>query len=148
MKGFSLLEALLVIAIIAVLSVTGIGYYRNYVKSVELDSLAAAMVADLKTARSKAMSGEESLKWGARFINGADDYYELFSTPINYQNASTSVKSATYLSGGVVFTNPPSASSTDVIFNKITGTATATSITISFEENSKTINIGSNGNIY
>lgn len=147
-KGFSLLELLLVVAILAIAAVMSVGYYRNYVKSVELESAAKLIAADLRTARSKAMLGDGSLKWGVNFVNSSTDYHELFSTPTDYQNASTSVQTTTYLLSGINFTVPPSASATNVIFNKITGAAASTSVTISFENNSQNINVSANGTIY
>lgn len=146
--GFSTLEALLVISIMAILSVLGIGAYRSYVKNVELDSTAKTITSDLKEARSKAMTGQDNLKWGIRFSNSSDDYYELFSTPTGYSSPSTTTSTVTYLSGTITFTAPSEGTTTDVIFTKITGTTTAATITLTAEGQSKTITVTGSGLVY
>lgn len=147
-RGFSLLELLLVIAILAILATLGFGFFRGFTKNVELDSTAKTIVSDLRDARGKAMSGEDSRKWGIRFINASDDYYEFFSTPTDYSDASKSVKNTAYLARGVSFSSPSEGQNSDVIFGKITGTSTAAAIIIVSESRSKTINITASGNIY
>lgn len=147
-KGFSLIEILIVVGILAILGLIATGFYRNFVKNVELESVNKAIVFDLRDARSRAMSGEDDLKWGIRFINNGSDYYELFSTPTDYVSPSTTVKNTVYLPGVIVFTNPPPASSSIVIFNKITATTTAASVSIFFENATRTITITGEGNVY
>lgn len=145
-KGFTLLEVLLVTAILVVMATVATGYYRNYAKSVELNQSANEILAELKLARQKAIAGEDDKKWGIRFDNGTDDKYELFSTATDY--VSGTIVETVFLKGGVAFTAPPSASSTDVLFNKITGSANNAAITISSEGNTKTITVTGVGNIY
>lgn len=147
-KGFTLFELLLVIAIIAIIATVGSGYYRNYVKSVEFDTAAKAIIFDLKNAQAKAMASEDNVKWGIHFVNGSSDYYELFSTPSDYSDPAKSVKLATYLSGTIFFASPTEGFNSNIIFNKISGTSSSSSVIISFEESSKTINVTAVGNIY
>lgn len=142
------MEMLLVIAILAILGTIGLGSYRNFAKTVELDSTFSAIIADSRTARAKAMAGENDLKWGGHFVNGASDYYEIFSTPTDYSSPSKTIKDTFYLGGGIVFTAPTEGLTTDVIFTKVTGTTTAATITISSEGRSKTVNFTAAGNIY
>lgn len=147
-QGFSLIEILIVVSILAVVGLMATGFYRNFVKNIELESVNKTLVFDLKDARSRAINGEDDLKWGIHLVNDNNDYYELFSTPADYVSPSTTVKNTVYLPGTIIFTNPPSASSTDVIFNKITATTTAKNINIFFENATKTITITGEGNIY
>lgn len=148
MKGFTLLEALIVIAILAVLSTLGFGLYRNFVKSSELDLLAKEIAFDLKSVQAKSMAGEKGLKWGIHFVNVSNDYYELFSTPADYSSASTTIDIVVYLPGAAYFTDP-TASST-ILFNKIRGTIAATStVSVSSPEGDiKTVTVTPVGNIY
>lgn len=147
-KGFSLVEMLLVVALLGVLGTIGVGNYRNYVKNVELDNTSKIIITDLQNMRAKAMAGEDGLKWGVRFVNGASDYYELFSTPTNYADAAVSIKQTTYLSGTITFSSPASGFNTDVIFSKITGGTSTATIIIGSESLSKTIRTNTLGNVY
>ena len=148
-NGFTLLEMMIALAITMLLAVAGIGFYRNFSKSVELDATARNMIADLRNARVKAMGGEDQMKWGIRFRNGTpDDDYQLFSTPTNYASASTSIKDTTILKGGIAFTSPSSGNNTDVIFDRVYGSTTPATVSIASENNSKTITITALGTIY
>lgn len=148
MSSFTLLEVIIVIALLSLLATVSSGYYRNYVRYVELDSQTKQILADLKHARAKAMTGENNLKWGIHFMNGANDYYELFSTPTTYTDPSKVIDTTIYLPGNVIFTTPSEGNTIDVIFNKITGNTTATSVILSSEGNAKTITVSAIGNIY
>lgn len=148
-KGFSLLEILIVVAILAVLARTGVGYYRNAVRSISTDTFTEQLIFDSKQMRSKAMAGEGSLRWGVHLVNGASDYYELFSTPTNYAGANTTATTTVYLPSGIFFSDPLSGTNKDIIFTGISGTTTATTTIITNNEGrTKTINIGSQGTIY
>ena len=148
-SGFTLLEVVMVVAIISVISVAGAGYYVNYAKSIELESAAKNILSDLRNARSKAMAGESDLKWGVHLTNGSDDYYELYSTPTTYADVSMTTSTTTYLSSAVIFTAPPSNSSSDVLFTKIQGTPNASSTISIFSRNAtRTIMVTTNGIIY
>src|SRR5437867_112262 len=92
--GFTILEILIVIGIVAILSVSGLGYYRNALKSIELDSAAKAIIETLRDARSRASLGQGGYKWGVVFINSSTTntyYYELFSTPTDYSSVSKTI---------------------------------------------------------
>ena len=148
-RGFTILELLIVIAIIAVIAVAGAGSYRNFGKSVELSSTAQVIAADLRQVQAKAMVADGGVKWGARFVNGTpDDYYELFSTPTNYADASKAVNATTTLSKGTAFSDPAEGSTKDIIFNKISGTTTAATVVVVSEGSFATTTIPSIGTIY
>ena len=147
-RGMSLLEVLIVIAIVAVIAAAGAGMYRSFGKNVELTSIAQTISADLRHMQGKAMTGEGGLKWGARFWNSTDDYYELFSTPTTYSDGSRIVNATTTLSKGITFASPTEGDFTDVIFNKISGTTTATTVIISSEGATQTVTISGVGAIY
>src|SRR3989338_10927101 len=82
--GFSLLEMIIAVGILVMLTVGSLGIYGNYSKNIELDSSVASIISDLKSAQSKSINGEQDLKWGIHFVNGATDYYEIFSTATDY----------------------------------------------------------------
>ncbi len=141
--GFTFLELMIVISIVAIIGASGVAFYSNYNKTVELNSVVSTIVSDLKQSQAKAMSGVGGLKWGIHFVNGSNDYYELFSTATDY-SASTKV-STIYLPSVVVFTDP--ATTRDVIFDKISGGTTGTSIIVNSSGVSKTISVSSVGSI-
>lgn len=149
-SGFSLLELLIVIAIIMIIAVAGSGTYRGFVKNVELKSTARTIVADLKQVQSKAMTGEGGFKWGAHVVNGTpDDYYVLFSTSgISYADGSTVPSATTTLSKGITFGSPTEGNFTDIIFNKISGTTTATTVSVVSEGATQTVTVSGVGTIY
>lgn len=148
--GFSLLEVLLTIAVLSILMSVSFGLYSNFSQGIELESAAKTIISDLKNARAKSMAGEDGLKWGVHFVNNVgSNYYEFFETPTNYLSPSSTIRETTYLPGIIVFSVPPTASSTDIIFNKIYGTVSAsTTITISSQGIPRIINITPLGNIY
>ena len=147
-RGFSLLEILIVIAIIAVISAIGSGFYLNYGRVIELNSTAESISFDLKLAQSKSMSGEGGFFWGLHFVNGtSQQYYEIFSTPTNYSDAGKAVIATNYLSNGITFATPAPAISLDILFSKISGSTASSSVAIVNQSGSKTVSVSSVGAI-
>lgn len=147
-KGFSLLELLLTIAVIVVIGGIGSGFYIQFSRGIELDETSKAIVADLKLVRENALAGKNQMKWGIRFTNASQDYYELFSTPTVYGGTSSTIVSTTYLNSIISFDVPTSSASLDVVFNKISGNTTSTSIVLRRDALIKTITIATSGLIY
>lgn len=140
------MELLIVIAIIAILGVSGVESYRSFGKNVALQTAARSIAADLRYMQSKSMSGEEERKWGVRFISGDStygDYYTLFSTT----GSATTTIATTTLSQGVLFSDPVS-STKDIVFSKVSGTATAATVSIVSEGVTQTVNVTAIGTIY
>ncbi len=147
-SGFSLLEILIVMAILAIIGAIGSGIYANYGRGIELNSVAESVSFDLKLAQSKSMVGEGGFLWGLHFVNGSpQQYYEIFSTPTNYADVGKVVVATTTLASSVKFTTPATASSLDIIFNKISGSTTGSSVVITNQSGSKTISVSSVGAI-
>lgn len=146
--GFSLLEILIVMSIIAIIGAAGSGFYTNYNKSVEINSSTQTLIYDLKQAQSKSMIGEGGLYWGIHFDNpnATTDYYEMFSTPNTYVNAVTKVPKK-YLSNGLNFSEPATNSTKDIIFKKISGGTTASCVKIDSQSNTKRIIVSDIGSI-
>lgn len=144
-KGFSLLEILIVLAIVGILATAGSGFYANYGKNIEINSVAGTITSDLKLAQAKSMIGESNYIWGLHFVNAATDYYEIFHTPTDYSVGI--VTSTNYLFSGVVFSDPSEGSSKNIIFNKISGGTSISSIAITSFGITKTISVSSIGTI-
>lgn len=148
--GFTLLEVLIVIAILGTIVAVTAGMYLNFAKDTELEAAAKEIIYDLQTVRSRSMTGDSGLKWGINFVNNTNDYYEIFSTPTNYNDASVSIDTTKYLQNAVTFTDPLPATSSVVLFNKISGSIDAEkTITInSAVAGTRIITITTSGNIY
>lgn len=146
-RGFSLLEVLIVVAILVIIGSAGAGFYFGYGKGVEIDSLNQSIIFDLKQAQSKSMIGEGELKYGVHFANETKDFYEIFATPTDYTNVAKVIISTKYLSSGITFSSPSEGLSKNIIFNKISGSASPDSIQIVSQNNEKTINVSSIGSI-
>lgn len=146
--GFSLLELLLVVAVLAILGSIGSAYYFNVVKNIELSTAASGIISDLQYAQSSSMAGESGMRWGIHFVNGSDDYYQIFSTPTDFANASTTIASIIYLPQQVVFSDPSDSSNKDIIFERITGTAASATVVIASSDNSQTITVPAIGKPY
>lgn len=146
-RGFTLLELLIVVAIMSLLAAAGSGFYNGMVKNIQVESTAKILAADLRQMRSKSMIGDGNANWGAHVVNvnGGNQYYELFSTPTNY--AGGTIIGTTTLSKGIVFSDPSIGTSKDIIFSKISGTTTPTTVTFSRENSSQIISISGIGTI-
>lgn len=143
--GFSLLELLIVIAIMAVLAAAGAGFYRGAVKNMELQTASKMIASDLRQMRAKSMIGEGGYKWGARFVKDTGgDYYLLFST----DGINSTTTATTTLSLGITFSDPASGYK-EIIFNKISGSIpAATTTSITQEGATATTTVSSIGTIY
>lgn len=144
-QGFTLLELLLVMAILAVVALASREVYNGFAMGKNIDSVSKTIIFDLRAARSNAMSGQESNNWGIHFVNGGSDYYEFFSSPGAYAHASTTIKTTTYLSGGLSFLTPSEGNNLDVIFSGLSGTSSSSTIGIISAQDQKNIIINAEG---
>jgi prepilin-type N-terminal cleavage/methylation domain-containing protein len=147
-RGFTLLEVLLVIGILSIIGVMGVSYYRNAAKNVTFTTTIATLENNIKAARSKAMLGEGGTKWGIRFVNTSqDDYYEIYSTPTTYTDVAKEIESTIFVTSGVTFTDPVESTVKDVIFSRISGTTTPTTVSLISEAQTKIITITALGSV-
>ncbi|MEK7103037.1 MAG: type II secretion system protein [Patescibacteria group bacterium] len=146
-RGFTLLELMVVLGVMAVLLAATAGYYRGFSTNVELDAATRVLRADLRDVSSRATTGQDTRKWGLHLVNGATQYYELFSTPSNYADGAKVVYTTTRLPGNVVFTAPAPSSTLDVVFDRITGATSVATITLALEGKSSTITVSALGTI-
>jgi prepilin-type N-terminal cleavage/methylation domain-containing protein len=151
-SGFTLVEILLVIAIVSIVSAVTIGTYRGLIKKTEVDLTANNIIFDLKRAKANSLGGVDNRSWGVHFVNSStsSDYYEIFSTPTNFANPSVTIEDASFLPDTVYFTDPSDiAGSKDIIFEKIRGTLSVDgAIGLSSVDNfSRSITVNQIGNI-
>jgi prepilin-type N-terminal cleavage/methylation domain-containing protein len=124
-RGFTLIEIVIVAAIMAVLAAVAIGHYSGAYRRAVLDTSAEQIQSVLRLARQRAIAQQDGVEWGVHFTNpaSATGFYEIYRT-------------ATYSSGNVterynlvplvVFTVPASGASTTVLFARRTGEIAAT----------------------
>ena len=131
MKAFTLLELILTMTVLMILAAVAFNSYYNFQLEIKVDEEANRIKQILRQVQQKAISGEQSAKWGVRFINAttSNQYYDVFYGDGYAAGTSTE---RYYLAEGIDFTSPASSSTLDAIFNKRTGTNSSSSaITIS-----------------
>lgn len=105
-RGFTLIEILITISILATLAVGISLWLGNYRRSVDLDTSSKITVSSLRSAQSKALSGKDSMAWGVSFdeannkiISFSYDGAIKTTTEENYFPASVRISGGS-LSGG------------------------------------------------
>lgn len=118
-RGFTLLELLITVAIVAVMSVVAGTGYIALQRRMALDSVASDIVVALRRAQQKAIAQEEGVVWGIHFDNtGSQGFFSLFTgSPYNPAN----VRETQYIVRPVTFVYPESGTAVDVVFAKLTG---------------------------
>lgn len=149
-RGLTLIELMLVLGIFTIIAGVATVQLAGFQRGTVLESAAKDIVSALRLAHDKAMLGEDGDvngqgdAWGIRFANGASDTYaSFFGAAYNVNN----VKETAYLSPPLVFTAPTEGNNTDVIFTKLSGTTTSSTITISNDGQTKTITVDASGRI-
>lgn len=132
--GFTLIEIIISVAILAALGVVGVAYLGGYRQSASVDSEAEKITAYLRQVQNKAMSGEavsgqNPTEWGVHFVNpsSGSGYYAVFRGVTYSEEVSDET---IYLSKQVRFSDPAASSTKDIIFQRITGRPTATTTII------------------
>lgn len=158
-KGFTLVEVLIVVGIIAILSTTGFLYLGSGDPAIRLSRSAEGMIALLRSAQERAINQEGSVRWGVYFKNElegpstaqvfkADE--ALIATP-GYTDIPGTPLEKVATGRGVQFSTPPEGASLFVVFNQRTGTTdsvrTIVLATAFGNSAQKTITVEENGRI-
>lgn len=150
MRGFTLIELIIVIGIIAIISVVATLNIFSYREQQDLDLTTREIVVALRNAQDRSISQESGNRFGIHFENpsGGQSFYDLFS---GTTYATGTIISKVTLRSSLQFFDPGSGNNKDVIFMPVTGLPNAsTTIIISLKRNSsvlKTIIINTNGQI-
>lgn len=148
--GVTMVELIVVMGIFVLLAASIRFFPMEYFYAQSMDNDAAKIAFVLRGAHDRAVMQEQESAWGVHFVNEATeaDYYEVFSGD---DFASGTVIERVNLNEAIEFVQPPTASTTDVLFSKMTGLPTgAGSIIISIITKpsvSKTITVLGNGQI-
>jgi len=116
-KGFTLIEIIIVISIMAFLVSAGIVSYRSFEKSTELEKTAHNIMSVLKLAQSKTTASEDASQYGVHFES---DKYILFKGNI-YQSEAEDNKTYNIPNRLEIHDIDLSEESSDVIFQRILG---------------------------
>jgi prepilin-type N-terminal cleavage/methylation domain-containing protein len=140
--GFTLLELMIAIGILAIVSVIAAANFAGIFHAISLTSTQKGLVTDLRGAQANAMNGEFAVKWGVHFVNGATQYYEVFRTPSNYADVGKVVTATTMLPASITFTDPAPSTVKDIIFDRTTGVTAASSVTVSEASSGASATVG------
>lgn len=95
-KGFTLVEILLVVSIIAILSAFLIPGFSNYTKSQNVRQGMEILKSDLRTAQNKALTGVNSVSngadyWGIKIPSDDASNYQFFYSTVNSSCADADI---------------------------------------------------------
>src|SRR3989344_2927690 len=126
-RGFSLLEVILVVAILAILATVGVISWLGFWNTAEFDSTADAILELAIEARGNSVAGEQFTKWGVSATNpsGTDPSYVVLFSCVN-DNCDPALGERreirrVFLQDPVVFNVPLDGATTDIIFRQRSG---------------------------
>ncbi len=119
------MELIVVMGIFIVMAATIRFFPIDYFYTRSLDDDASKISFALRGAHDRAVTQDSGSAWGVHFVNPASgtDYYQVFKGDTY---AAGTVVEQINLNETVQFTNPPTSSSTDVLFSKIYGLPSGT----------------------
>lgn len=150
-SGFTFVELLIVISIIAVISSIGGMAYLSFRNKERVDVMANRITADIRATMARAQAQENGEQWGIHFDNTtpANSFYAIWDGE-SYLTG-TVVQKVGISSAGVSFSNPALGNFTDLVFTKPNGLpASQVSITIDSSAaliSPKTVSIDTNGTL-
>lgn len=101
-NGFSLIELMLVMAILAILSSGVAIWFFGYQRQVEIDSVSKMIVDTLRDAQSRSISGKDFKPWGVCF-DAIDNKFILFRNDCNNNGAMDNGETGVDCGGGGCF---------------------------------------------
>lgn len=120
-KGFTVLELLIIIVIVAVITVAGIGALFKYRGSQDLKLALGEISSVIRETQRKSVTQEDGKRWGIRFENPENDRGQLkVFKGLNY--ASGTIMNTITIRRGVTLGEPYSSSTYDIVFLPVEGT--------------------------
>ena len=95
-KGFSLIEIIISISILAIISSSAFVWFVSYQRQTELDSVSKIIISVLRDAQSRSTSGTDNKKWGVLFDNSNNKLILFRDEGFGY--ATATIKEENYLS--------------------------------------------------
>ncbi len=152
MKAFTLIEIILVFAIIGIITTIGIGSFSSYNSSQVFGSGVSEVASLLRIARSRAISQVKPANCGATPLDGYRILFNFSGLAQDYEQdaicgSTVVVMSKKKLPGQLKFQIGPSGISS-ILFDVSTGTVSAPgNVIINGYGKNSTINIDSTGNV-
>lgn len=136
-RGFTLIELLLVVAIVAILGVSGSAIGQRFLVSNYLENKTQELSAALQTAQLNAMSGKEDSQWGVSVVG---------SETVLFKGSSYAARDTAF---DTSYKIPSSISVTqdEVVFSQVSGEpdATATYALVANDGSSQTVTVNEVG---
>ncbi|HXK37673.1 MAG TPA: prepilin-type N-terminal cleavage/methylation domain-containing protein [Candidatus Paceibacterota bacterium] len=129
-RGFTILEVLLVIAVIAILSAAGVSYFRSSIVEVAAGSTMKSFVADIEAARGRAIVGDRGMTWGVRAVP-QNMTWEFYATTTRDLSAEVFQTETHMLPFGVSWLDP-SSNPKSIEFAPLTGSASTTTFVLGY----------------
>lgn len=138
MRGFTIIELILVIAIISIIALLSSPLYSRFLLQNAVDNTVDQLSGSLRKAQVYSMMGKQSSAWS---VNSSSNTITL------YKGASFAGRDPAFDEKFSVNPSVSISGMTDISYTKVTGlpTPTTATITISSGSNSKTVTINSQG---
>jgi prepilin-type N-terminal cleavage/methylation domain-containing protein len=138
--GFTLIEAILVVAMIGILTGISVPLSQNFQNRNELDIAANATAQSLRRARVLSQSVAGDTSWGVKIQTGS---------VVMFKGASYATRDTTFDETFTIPSNLTISNLSEVVFTKFTGLpqSTGTTTITSLQNESKNITINSQGRI-
>lgn len=136
-NGFTLIEVLIVLAISVILLTLTVINITGFRAGQSLEDEAKDVVVLLQTAQAKAVSQEDNSRFGVYFDNtAAGPSYTLYRVDeakvgvVDMPVVDEGSLQVRFLSTGVAFVHPASATSTNIMFTKSTGAPSTSTLIV------------------
>jgi len=136
-KGFTLIELIIVIALISILGFLSTGFYSRFYNQNAVSTVTDELTQEFRKAQIYAMMGKQNGNWGV---------HNNTTSIVLFQGSTFTGRNTAFDETFAVNSNIIITGLTDLIFSRMTGTPSATpTIIISSANNTRTITVNSQG---
>lgn len=121
LKGFTLVEILIVIVILAILIVIAIPTFRSFRVETDLNNSIDQVINTLRRAQSKTLASEEANQWGVYFSTSSLPHQYILFQGENYASRVTSSDESYNLPESVEIHEVDLAGEAEVVFDRLIG---------------------------
>lgn len=141
--GLTIIEIVLVIAIISILGAVTIGYFKGQISEVSLESTSKTILSDLNSAKQRAMAGDRGVAWGVRIKVNNPSTWMIFASS-SQGDFEEYVGDVNVLPPGLEWKDPITGTK-EIYFNPISGESNGGQIILSYGNNSIQISVVKEG---